>query len=186
MRLLVLTLVALAMLTACKQEAGPPASSGPVAAAMAEDETSQTLKGAEAFVRRVYREFEGFANAPPETMAKPPENARVYDKSMLALLAEADRLASDEGAPWEADPLCECQDPAGMTSQIEMNGQTGATASAKVKLGFGPKVWQDLALDLIFEDGHWRIHDIKTGDLPSARETLVRFNKEMAGTAKTP
>jgi len=186
MRRVVLALAALALLAACKREAGPLAPTAPVAAAMAEDEMSQTLKGAEAFVTRVYREFEGFANAPPETMAQPPENARVYDKSMLALLAQAERLASDEGAPWEADPLCECQDPAGMTSAIEMTGQTGATAGAKVKLGFGPKVWQELVLDLIFEDGHWRVHDIKTGDLPSARETLVRFNKEMGGAGKKP
>ncbi|MEI7932469.1 MAG: DUF3828 domain-containing protein [Alphaproteobacteria bacterium] len=177
-------LAALALLGACKKPAGP---SAPVAATMADaDEAAQTQAGAEAFVNRIYREFQGYANAAPESMPKPLEQARIYDKSMLDLLAQSERLAAGNLGAWEADPLCACQDPAGMTSQIEMKGQSGATATATVRLGFGPKVWQDLTLDLVYEDGHWRVHDIESGDLPSARETLIHYNKEMGEPGKKP
>ena len=63
---------------------------------------------------------------------------------------------------------------------------TGTTSTAKVKLGFGPRIWQELDFDLVYEDGHWRVHDIKTGDLPSARESLQHYIKEMSGPAKKP
>jgi hypothetical protein len=113
-----------------------------------------------------------------------PSREQPYDKAMLALMDENDRLtpAGDAGSlDW--DPLCQCQDWGKLVAQatVKLTSPTAATAEVTfrdVQWGDAPR---HATFDLVFEDGHWRIHDIHSKDFKdgSMRTYLTTENQRM-------
>jgi hypothetical protein len=106
---------------------------------------------------------------------------QVFDPAMVALFKEDRRLTprGDVGAvDW--DPLCQCQDDDGLRAEIDHIALDGPQiAYAHVKLHF-PSAADSVDFELRFVNRQWRIHDVKSKDIPSLRDLLIRANRERA------
>jgi len=141
---------------------------------------AQDLVGARAFVARLYAHYPIPDRKPMfEPLGK--DATSVFDASLLHLIREDTRLAGGEVGALDSDPLCECQDDSGMTSQItDVHVDGPMRAKATVVLRFSaasPPEIVEHTLDLVEVAGHWRIHDIHTKDTPSLRDYLAQSNQ---------
>ncbi len=177
----------LALLCACRPAADQPAKAvapapAPVAAAPAAatpaviDETTPTQAGAQAFLDAVYK-----AESDPAPNTFGAKSSKVYDAAFLRLMSLDDCLSNGDIGTLDYDPLCNCQDPAAVKATPVITRADGTTASANVQLKSAVK--EALTMDLVFEAGHWRVHDI-TNDGDSVVKTLqvatARPNKLLA------
>ena len=91
-----------------------------------------------------------------------------FDASTLALLRQDEKLLQGEEGAIGADYLCVCQDPAGMKATIDSVAMAGANAAkAQVSVRFTAEhgtPTAHVAIDLAFEKGQWRLHDIHPKD----------------------
>jgi hypothetical protein len=102
-----------------------------------------------------------------------PQVSRVFDAPLAALIRRDQRNARNEVGALDGDPLCDCQDDAGMTWKIvNIVPQGAGRALAQVRLTFPdtprPRI-DDLRVDLVRTPAGWRIHDIASSDTPSLR-----------------
>jgi hypothetical protein len=135
---------------------------------------------ARAFVVRLYAHYPLDSHKPMfEPLGK--DATSVFDASLLHLIREDTRLAGGEVGALDSDPLCECQDDGGMTSQItDVHVDGPMRAKATVVLRFSaasPPEIVEHTLDLVEVAGHWRIHDIHSKDTPSLRDFLAQSNR---------
>jgi hypothetical protein len=139
------------------------------------------LGSAKAFVTQLYSHYPERDDAPTYDPAGRSAKA-VFDPSMVALIREDARLTpqGDVGAI-DGDPICDCQDSGGMRVKIGLVRPTSAShAVAHIDLRFAdasPPETRRLELDLVDVQGHWRVYDVGTKELPSLREYLVRSNR---------
>jgi hypothetical protein len=128
----------------------------------------QTLADAGAFVRRIYRPYQHGSG--PDYLG--PQGRKVFSPRLLELIRRDQRLTPKGDVPsLDGDPICDCQDPGGMTRPkiaISRSGPMRAEAKVSFKLDTEPR---DLTLDLVAVDGRWRVDDVHSKDTPS----LVRF-----------
>jgi hypothetical protein len=140
------------------------------------------LAGAKAFLAQLYAHYPAKSGARPfDPLGR--QAASVFDPSFVALLREDARLTppGDVGAiDW--DPICGCQDDDGMKTQIGAIRPVGpSAATALVEVRFAGVTTSDrIALDLVVDRGQWRIHDIRTKDVPSLRADLIKSNRAAA------
>lgn len=109
--------------------------------------------------------------------------ARVFTSAALADMAAARRRGGDDGHPaFEADPVCDCQDPAGLrflSSSVPEYSATEAVAVVHFDFGQGVELTPEDArsrhtLHLQKEAGGWRIDDITNADGWSFRASLAQ------------
>lgn len=125
-----------------------------------------------AFVERLYA---GYRDPDYNPLAR---KRRIFAPPLVAAMNEDARLSHGEVGYMDADPLCQCQDPAGLRPLIrEITRPTRSTATAHVLIDFGGSDRRDLHLRLVRTAGGWRIADIVTADEPSLLEALGRFNR---------
>lgn len=125
-----------------------------------------------AFVERLYA---GYRDPDYNPLAHP---RRIFAKPLVAAIREDSRLSRDEVGYMDADPLCQCQDAAGLRPQIrEVSRTTSSTATVHVLLDFGGSDPRDLRLRLVRTAAGWRVADVVTADEPSLLEALGRFNR---------
>jgi hypothetical protein len=130
----------------------------------------------EAFVERLYA---GYRDSHYSPLARP---RRVFAPPLVAAIREDARLSGDEVGYMDADPLCQCQDPAGLRPTIlEVGRPTRRAATAHLLLDFGPADRRDLRLRLVRTSAGWRVADVATEDEPSLLEALNRFNRRRSG-----
>lgn len=130
---------------------------------------------AAAFVRDLYRRMEDESFAPlAESM-----DQTVFTAEVVRLLDGA-RSWTDEGVhpALEADPVCLCQDPVGMTLRdVTVLTASGDRATARVRFDFGKEGDAESAraplLVLKREADGWRVDDIRTDDGFSFRRELA-------------
>jgi hypothetical protein len=140
-----------------------------VAALLSPAPTAETSR---AFVERLYA---GYRDPDYNPLAKP---ARIFAPPLVAAIREDARLSRDEVGYMDADPLCQCQDAAGMRVAIEeVRQSTRGAASAQIRLAFGDSDRRVLELRLVRTQAGWRIADITTDDEPSLLDSLRRFNR---------
>jgi hypothetical protein len=125
-----------------------------------------------AFLERIYA---GYRDPDYSPLARPN---RIFAPPLVAAIREDQRLSNDEVGFMDADPLCQCQDPAGLQPLIrEVRRPTPRTASARILLRFGGTDDRELRLDLVRTASGWRVADLGTPDSPSMLSDLQRFNR---------
>ena len=140
---------------------------------------AQTVETPRAFVERLYA---GYRDPDYNPLAKP---GRIFAPPLVAAIKEDSRLSRDEVGYMDADPLCQCQDAAGMRPLIEDVRQPArGTANAGISLAFGGSDRRDLELRLIRTRAGWRIADIATADEPSLLDSLRRFNRRRSSQGR--
>lgn len=130
----------------------------------------------QAFVERLYA---GYRDPDYDPLAHP---RRIFAPSLVAAIREDSRLSRDEVGYMDADPLCQCQDAAGLRPTLrEVRRTTRSTATAHVRLDLAGSDHRDLRLRLVRTAAGWRVADVVTADEPSLLEALNRFNRRRSG-----
>jgi hypothetical protein len=125
-----------------------------------------------AFVERIYA---GYRDSDYNPLARP---RRIFAAPLVAAIREDRRLSRDEVGFMDADPLCQCQDAAGLRPRFGEVERTGRrTATAGIRLDFGGSDRRDLRLRLVRTAAGWRVADIVTADDTSLLDSLNRFNR---------
>ncbi len=124
-----------------------------------------------AFLERVYA---GYRDEDYSPLARP---RRVFARPLVEAIEEDRRLSRDEVGYMDADPLCQCQDPAGLRPAVgQVRRPAPGTATAAVALTFSGSDRRDIAVKLVRTGAGWRIADIAAADEPSLLDSLRRFN----------
>lgn len=124
------------------------------------------------FVERLYS---GYRDPDHDPLARPEQ---VFAPALVAAIGEDRRLSSEEVGYMDADPLCQCQDAAGLKAAIgEVRPSGRRQATARVRIDFGGSDRRDLRLELLRTAAGWRIADIATAEEPSLLAGLQRFNR---------
>jgi hypothetical protein len=147
-----------------------PAAPEPIAASPVET----TREEAEAFVRALYERMEDDTFAPLAEGA----DRTVFTTEVVRMLDRA--RSGDEGMhpALEADPVCLCQDPYGLTlREVTVIEATADRAAARVRFDFGKADDAESARAPLFilrrEADGWRVDDIRTDGGFSFRRTLA-------------
>jgi hypothetical protein len=128
-----------------------------------------------AFVERLYA---GYRDQDYNPLARPED---VFAPTLVAAIREDWKLSGDEVGYMDADPLCQCQDAAGLRAAIgDVRRSSGKSAAVRVWIAFGESDRRDLRLKLMPTAEGWRIADIVTPDEPSLLAALQRFNRRRA------
>ena len=123
---------------------------------------------ARAFIESLY------ANYKNDSFCPACEGKRRFFDASLSKLLDADAKQADgEVGALDGDPVCLCQDPAGMKAKILSVALKPPNATVTVELDFTlAKEKRRATFDLVPENGQWRIHDIHDSDTPSLRALL--------------
>ena len=138
-----------------------------------------------AFLRDLYAHYPT-ARSTPAFDPIGRSSGDVFDPAFNALLGRAERAApKDEVGVIDGDPICDCQDDAGLTAKVrEVARRDLRHANAVVDLEFAgprPPDRRRLTFDLVLVGGHWRISDIHTQDTPSLRGLLRQSIEDARG-----
>lgn len=126
----------------------------------------------EAFLQSVYA---GYRDPNYSPLARPE---RVFAAPLVAAIREDQRLSRDEVGYMDGDPLCQCQDAAGLRPLFtEIRRPTKRTAVARIILRFDGDADREVRLQLVRTPSGWRISDVATPDSPSMLRELRRFNQ---------
>ncbi|WP_081703357.1 DUF3828 domain-containing protein [Brevundimonas abyssalis] len=175
-------------LAACGAADEPEATPGVEAPAAAEEtkpeadapeaaaDPTETARGeAEAFVRTLYTRMDDADFAPLD----PAVAGQVFTAEVAGML-EAARAWPDEGLhpALEADPVCLCQDPHGLTlREVSVVEASADRAAVRARFDFGKADDAESARAPLFilrrEADGWRVDDIRTDDGFSFRRTLA-------------
>lgn len=125
-------------------------------------------EGAEDFVRALYADV-----ADPAFASLSGDDAPgVYSASAWAAIQAANERRGSEMGPLDADPLCRCQDPTGMTLQAVTVTQTDVDrADAAVEL-MQDGAQTSTTLNLLRENGEWRVDNVTPEGDPTMRDEL--------------
>jgi hypothetical protein len=136
---------------------------------------------ATAFLKRLYAHY------------PTPENAQAYDWSgdgastwfdqgLVAAIHEDQVLADGEVGALDIDPICQCQDDAGLKATVGPATLVDPrTARAVVILHFTeekPPLTIQVNYTLVRTSKGWRIHDLSAPDMPSLLHFLEKANAE--------
>jgi hypothetical protein len=104
---------------------------------------------------------------------------RYFAPRLIAAIKEDSRLAHGEVGYVDGDPICQCQDPAGMKPHILGVTRHGASrASVRVLIDWEDNTARKARFDLVRLHGHWRIADVASGDERSFLRAIEAANRE--------
>ena len=129
-----------------------------------------------AFVERLYA---GYRDPDYDPLARPE---RIFAPALVAEIRKDWKLSREEVGYMDADPLCQCQDAAGLRAIIGGPGRSGyGPAAVRVRLSLDGSERRDIVLRLVRTAQGWRVSDIATADEPSLLAGLRRFNRRRSG-----
>ena len=141
----------------------------------ATDDAPDAREDAERFARDLYARMADDAFAPLAGRDAPT----VFTAETVRLIDRA-REWTDEGVhpALEADPVCLCQDPHGLTVRgVSVGEATADRAVVRVRFDFGgtgAEERRETILDLRREGEAWRVDDVRTDDGFSFRRSLLQ------------
>lgn len=141
------------------------------------------LAGARAFVAWIYSHYPKTGQV---TQFDPLGSAatRIFHPSLIDLIKADERAGDDQAPDLDGDPLCDCQDNAGMTftvGSVRASEFSRATATVIRRDMGDPAGGETITLDLAQAGGGWRVYDIETKDTPSLRAFLIKAAQEWKG-----
>jgi hypothetical protein len=104
---------------------------------------------------------------------------RVFAPRLLAAIDEDSKLAQGEVGYLDGDPVCQCQDTAGMHPAIKgvtLQGRDKATV--RVSIGWDGDEARPAKFSLVRTRGGWRIADVSSDDEPSLLGALEKANRK--------
>ena len=126
-----------------------------------------------AFVTRLYAAYHTGRFSPfihPE---------RVFTPRFVAAIKEDGRLFRDEVGFLDADPICQCQDLAGLRAAVgEVRQPSPAAADVRVTLRFDGSNPRSIRLKLARTPAGWRVADIAASNEPSFLSDLEASNRK--------
>jgi len=136
-----------------------------LAAAAAQPETPRR------FLTRVYASYH-VSNFSPFRHAD-----RYFAPPLVAAISKDSRLAHGEVGYLDGDPLCQCQDTAGLRARVASVRSSGAgQAKAEVILSYPDNTPTRIRLSLAMTKSGWRIADVSANGEPSLLRALQRSN----------
>jgi|1185.fasta_scaffold113540_1 hypothetical protein len=112
-----------------------------------------------AFLERTYASY-GHANFNPFDHLD-----RYFAPRLIAAIREDSRLAHGEVGYVDGDPICQCQDPAGLHAKVtHVTPQGPSKAKAEVILDWTDSRARRVRFSLLRTAGGWRIADVVSGD----------------------
>jgi hypothetical protein len=133
---------------------------------------AQPSQSPKAFMERLYASYRR-SDYSPFTNPK-----RIFAAPLLAAINEDSKLAHGEVGYLDGDPVCQCQDPAGMhPSIIGLSQQRPGHATVKVLIGWERDKARPATFILVHTRGGWRIADVSTEDEPSLLKALDAANR---------
>jgi hypothetical protein len=126
------------------------------------------------FVERLYAAYRSERWSP---LARP---RRIFAPPLAAAIDEDRRLSGDEVGFLDGDPICDCQDPAGLRATIlalRPDGRSAVTVRVEVRFGDDRRL---LTLRLARTAAGWRIADVATPDSASLLLDLEAANRRRA------
>lgn len=137
--------------------------------------------GARTFVVWLYSHY------PPKARANSfdvfgAQSTRIFDSSLLDLIKRDQEVADDQAPDLDGDPLCDCQDNAGLNFTIGpvSAGEFGRASATVARHDEGVDA-QIITLDLTRTADGWRVYDVGTKDTPSLRTFLIKSAQEWKG-----
>lgn len=104
---------------------------------------------------------------------------RYFAPRLVAAMAEDARLAHGEVGYVDGDPICQCQDPAGMHASIVRVTQQGKDkAVVQVSIGWDNDKPRPTRFSLVRIRDGWRIADVSSADEPSFLGAVEKSNRE--------
>jgi hypothetical protein len=108
--------------------------------------------------------------------------ATLFAADLLSLIREDERRAHGEAGFLDHDPICSCQDWAGLkVTAIHVTRDKDGHAKAAVDFTNGGQTVH-VVLSLVQEEGQWRISDVREPEVPSIRRYLESALKTAAVT----
>jgi len=127
-----------------------------------------------AYVEQLYASY-GKTNFNPLT-----HPTHYFASRLAAAIGEDSRLARGEVGYLDGDPICQCQDPAGLRATIgPVTERRRGEAIVRVSIAFSGTKPRPATLTLIWTKWGWRIADISTPDEPSLRKALGASNARL-------
>ena len=124
------------------------------------------------FLDRVYASY----SKPDFSPFRQP--GRYFAPRLVAAIREDARLAHGEVGYLDGDPLCQCQDTAGLRTRITRVTLSGpGRASAEVILDYPDNTPTRIRLSLVQTRSGWRIGDVSANGEPSLIIALERSNR---------
>jgi len=130
------------------------------------------------FMTRVYAQYRHHDFSP----FTHPE--RYFSPRLRAAIAEDARLAHGEVGYVDGDPVCQCQDPAGMTPSVTAVAQHGTSATVRVTIGWENDPARPATFTLVRTRAGWRIADVGSADEPSLLGAIEKANRAAKADAR--
>ena len=122
------------------------------------------------------RAFAAYRNSSFNPLDKPE---RWFAPRLIAAIKQDTKLAHGEVGYLDGDPLCQCQDPAGMHPKVgAVTAQGRDKASIKVSIGWNHDPARPVTYSLARTAAGWRIADVSSADEPSLIKALDKSNAE--------
>ena len=133
-------------------------------------QSAETPKG---FMERLYANYRHADFSP----FRHPD--RVFAPKLLAAINEDSRLAHGEVGYLDGDPVCQCQDTAGMLPAITSVSQPSrGKATVRVSIGWQSDKARPATFSLVRTPVGWRIADVSSADEPSLLKSLEASNRK--------
>jgi hypothetical protein len=130
---------------------------------------AQPSESPRAYIERLYANYRRSDYSP----FKHPE--RVFANRLLSAVKEDSKLAKGEVGYLDGDPVCQCQDTAGLHASVKgVNQKRKDRATVSVQLDFEDSTPTRIRISLIRAAAGWRIADVSAPDEPS----LLRAHEE--------
>ena len=128
-----------------------------------------------AWMERVYAQYRSSPDFSPFKHAE-----RYFAPTLLAAIDEDSRLAHGEVGTLDGDPICQCQDTAGMRPRVlKVTRPSAGKASVTVLIDWQDNTARKARFSLVRVRGHWRIADVASGDERSLLQALLKANRDV-------
>jgi hypothetical protein len=105
---------------------------------------------------------------------------RYFTPRLVAAIREDARLAKGEVGYVDGDPICQCQDPAGLHAKVvSVTRQSPTTALANVVVDFTDSTARRVRFSLVQTTAGWRIADVSSPDDRSFLHSIEASNRKV-------
>ena len=139
---------------------------------------AQTAETPRQFVTRA---FAGYRSASFNPLDKPE---RWFAPRLIAAIRDDAKLAHGEVGYVDGDPVCQCQDAAGMRPSVTAVAQHGANATVRVTIGWEHDPARPATFILVRTKAGWRIADVGSADEPSLLSAIETSNRKLKAEAR--